>query len=64
MTAVALKISKNVTSTFFNAVTVFLLPKNLTFEHGTAKLACCLGRHLTSYAPDPDVFKCKIHLLL
>jgi len=38
---------KNVkSSTFFN--TVHLLPKDLSFEHGGAKLASCPGRHLTS----------------
>jgi len=28
--------------------TVYLLPKNLRFEHGYAKLISCPGRHLTS----------------
>ena len=41
--------SNNVTSTFFN--TVHLLPKNLSFAHGAAKLASCPGRHLTSLRP-------------
>jgi len=36
----------NVTSTFFN--TLHLLPKDIRFEHGDAKLASCPGRHLTS----------------
>jgi len=35
-----------ITSAFFN--TVYLLPKDLRFEHGGAKLASCPGRHLTS----------------
>ena len=39
----------NVTSTFFN--TVHLHPKYLSFKHGDAKLASCLGRHLTSLRP-------------
>jgi len=34
-----------VTSTFFN--TVHMLPKDLSFEHGAAKLAYCPGRHST-----------------
>jgi len=34
-----------VTSTFFSAV--YLLPKDLRFEHGGAKLASCARRHLT-----------------
>jgi len=38
-----------VASTFFN--TVDLLPKDLRFEHGGAKLASCPGRHLTSLRP-------------
>jgi len=36
----------SVTRTFFNAV--HLLPKDLRFEYGGAKLAFCPGRHLTS----------------
>jgi len=28
-----------------------MLPKNLSFEHGDAKLASCPGRHLTSLRP-------------
>ena len=39
----------NVTSTFFNRV--HLLPGDLRFEHGGAKLASCPGRHLTSLRP-------------
>ena len=41
--------AKNVTSTFFN--TVHLLPKDLKFENGGAKLASCPGRHLASLGP-------------
>jgi len=40
------KSPKNVTGTFFN--TAHLLPKDLRFKHGGAKLASCPGRHLTS----------------
>ena len=43
------KSPNNVTSTFFN--TVNLLPKNLRFEHGDAKVASCPGRYLTSLRP-------------
>jgi len=43
------KSPNNVTSTSFN--TVHLLPKDLRFEHGGAKLASCPGRHLTSLRP-------------
>jgi len=43
------KSSNNVTSTFFN--TVHLLPKDVRFEHGDAKLASCSGRPLTSLRP-------------
>jgi len=39
----------NVASAFFN--TVYLLPKDLRFERGYAKLDSCLGRHLTSILP-------------
>jgi len=46
MTARSPKSPNIVTSTFFN--TVHLLPKDLRFEHGGAKLASCPGRHLTS----------------
>jgi len=45
----ASKSSNNVTITFFNRV--HLLPKALMFEHGGAKLASCLGRHLTFLCP-------------
>jgi len=34
----------SVTRTFFN--TVHLLPQDLSFENGGAKLASCTGRHL------------------
>ena len=40
------KSPNNTASTFFN--TVQLLPKDLRFEYGGAKLASCLGRHTTS----------------
>ena len=40
------KSPNNDTSNFFN--TVHLLPIDLRFEHGGAKLASCPGRHLTS----------------
>jgi len=43
------KIPNNFTITFFN--TVNFLPKDLTFEHGGAKLASCPGRSLTSLHP-------------
>jgi len=43
------KSPSNVTGTFFN--TVHLLPTDLRFEYGGAKLASCLGRHLTSLRP-------------
>jgi len=39
------KTPNNVTSSFFN--TVHLLPENLIFEHGGARLASYPGRHLT-----------------
>ena len=39
----------NVTRTFFN--TVHLLPEDLRFENGGAKLASCPGRHLTLSPP-------------
>ena len=39
----------NVPSTFFS--TVHLPPNYLGFEHGSAKLAPCPGRHLTSLRP-------------
>jgi len=31
--------------------TAYLLPKDLRFEHGGAKLVSCSGRHLTSLRP-------------
>jgi len=34
---------------YFNAI--HLLPKDLMFEHGSAKLPSCPGRHLTSLRP-------------
>jgi len=40
------KSSNNVVSTFFNII--HLLPKDLRFEHGDAKLVSCSGRHLMS----------------
>ena len=43
------KSPNNVTSTFFN--TVHLLPKDLRYEHGGAKLASYHGSHLTSLHP-------------
>jgi len=46
---VAPKSPNNVTSTFFNAV--HLLPKDLSFEHGGAKLASCPGCYLTLLRP-------------
>jgi len=49
MTVRAPKCPDNVTGTFFN--TVYLVRKDLRFEHGGAKLASCLGRHLTSLRP-------------
>jgi len=39
----------NFTSTFFN--TVHFLPKDLRCEYGTAKLASCHGRQITSLRP-------------
>jgi len=41
--------NNNVTRTFFN--TVHLLPEDLRFENGSAKLASCTGRQLTSLRP-------------
>ena len=43
------KIPNNFTITFF--ITVNFLLKDLTFEHGGAKLASCTGRSLTSLRP-------------
>ena len=49
------KTSNNVTSTFFNTgLPLHLPPTDFRFEHGGAKLAFCLGRHLTSLRPDLD----------
>jgi len=56
MTAGAPKSPKNVTSIFFN--TVHLLPKDLKFEHGGAKLFSCCGRCPTSLRP----CMCVMHL--
>jgi len=44
-----------ITSTFFN--TIHLLPKDIRFEHGGAKLTYCPGRHLTSLRPCNQVHK-------
>jgi len=49
MAAESPKSSNNVTGTFFN--TEYLLPKDLSFEHGGGKLASCPGRHLTLLRP-------------
>jgi len=49
MAAGAPKGPNNVTSTSFNAV--HLLLKDLSLEHGSAKLTSCPGRHLTSLRP-------------
>jgi len=46
---VVLKSPKKATCTSFNAVNVLL--KNLRCEYGDAKLASCLGRHLTLLRP-------------
>ena len=43
------KSPNNVTNFFFN--TVHLLPKDLKFEHGGAKLVSCPRRNLTSVRP-------------
>jgi len=43
------KSPNNVTSTFFN--TVHLLPNDIRFEHGGAKLASCPGHHLSLLRP-------------
>jgi len=45
----AVKSPNSVTSIFFN--TAHLLPKDLKFEHGGAKLVSCPGRHLLRYVP-------------
>jgi len=49
MTVRVPKSPNNVTSTFFN--TVYLVPEDLRFEYGGAKLAFCPGHHLTSLRP-------------
>jgi len=53
----------NFTHTFFN--TVHLLPEDLRFENGGAKLASCPGRYLTSLRPcqSGDQFRQEIHPL-
>jgi len=43
------KSPNSITSTSFN--TEHLLPKDLRFDHGGAKLSSCPGRHLTSLRP-------------
>jgi len=43
------KSPNNVTSTFFKRVHLF--PKDIRFEHGSAKLASCPQRHLASLRP-------------
>ena len=55
----------SITSAFFN--TLHLLPKDLRFEHGGAKLASCPGRHLTSLRmcctgsiPETGFWLCKL----
>jgi len=48
------KSPNNVAITFFN--TVHLLPNDLRFEHGGAKLVSCPGLHLTSVRP------CHLHI--
>ena len=45
------KFPNDITSIFFN--TVHLLPKDLRFEHGGAKLVSCPMHHLTSLRPAP-----------
>ena len=52
------KCPNNIASTFF--CTVHLLPKDLGFEHGGAKLASCPGRHLTSLRPCLGVIQCTV----
>jgi len=53
----------NVTGTFFN--TVHLLPEDLRFENGGAKLASCRGPHLNSLRPcqPGDQFRQETHPL-
>ena len=45
----AMKSPKNVVSAFFN--TVYLLPKDLSFEHGGPKLLLAPGAIQPRYAP-------------
>jgi len=49
MTANGAEKSRQCQNTFFNKV--HLLPKDLRFEHGGAKLASCPGPHLNSLRP-------------
>jgi len=46
----------NVTSIFFN--TVHLIPKDLSFEHGGAKLALAPGAMQPRYAPELAIDVC------
>jgi len=65
MIAGAPKNLNNVTRTFFH--TVHLLPEDLRFENGSAKLASCPGYHLTSLRPinlEISSVKKPIHSLL
>ena len=55
----------SITSAFFNAM--HLIPKDLRFEHGGAKVASCPGRHLTSLRlgctgsmPETGFWLCKL----
>jgi len=61
ITAGAPRSPNNVASTFFK--TVNLLPKDLSFEHGGAKLASYPGPHLTSLRPcvhDKRRYPCQL----
>ena len=60
LTAGSSKSPNNVISTFF--IAVHLLPKDLRFEHGGAKLASCPGRHLISL--HPCIFFMQSHLFI
>jgi len=51
------KIPNNAANTFLN--TMNLLPKDVRFEHGGAKLASCPGRHLTSLRPWAWLSQCR-----
>ena len=53
----ALKSPNDVTSTFFN--TLYLLPQDLSFEHGTANLLLAPGAIQPRYAPDWRGPECK-----